>query len=183
MLTKLTDRLSKICPFEFKDLFNEFIDPVSTIRNAMDHINARIDNLSERKGPVIPISGAISFTIPEFHLRENQSQSIVAGVNIITLFFGPLTHPSHQTPIPNPSVDGIMMPFGPIIFHAFDNSINLNRLINALDYFCDFMDSTYKDYIFNIIDDHSLKTGISVAKLKAPQVSMPKIEAKIKFDE
>ena len=107
-------------------LTQAFLDassPATKLRNDMDHLADKLDNLSKRKGLRLPVFGCLSYYYSaEPGADEGYTVTIMSGA----------LHGDDLMPSVNPFNKHFTPPTGLFTFWAFDNELEFGRAIGAL---------------------------------------------------
>jgi hypothetical protein len=135
MLRKILERV----PLRSDGLAAKFIEKfeaVTFIRNAMDHLHQNINNVANKKGPVAPIFGAMSFcAITNDDVLSSVSDMgvpIISGCRVVTLTAGALTHPQHAFQVLSPAGRITEIPVGMFQFMAFEHRVDFSDMVADL---------------------------------------------------
>jgi hypothetical protein len=135
MLRKILER----APLDADGLAAKFIkkfEAVTFIRNAMDHLHQNINNVANKKGPISPIFGALSFcVITDDDISSSSSERdvpIIKGRTVVTLTAGALTHPQNNFQVVSPTGRHIEIPVGMFHFMAFEHRVDFSDMIMDL---------------------------------------------------
>jgi hypothetical protein len=134
MLRKLLERVSSDPDGKAVKFIQKF-EAVSFMRNAMDHFHQNIKNMANKKDPIPPIFGALSFCLvanDDLSSTDHDGTPVVKGCNVVTLTAGALTHPKHNFQTINPAGRLLELPVGGFQFMAFEHRVDLSDLMADL---------------------------------------------------
>jgi hypothetical protein len=130
MLRKLLERMNPITG-GLAATFIEKSEAATLIRNAMDHLHQKIQNIANKKDPMPPLFGALSFAVIG---NEDMSDSgtgpvVITGCKLVVLTAGALTHPTHRFQISSPPGRLTEIPLGMFQFTAFEHRIDVSEMM------------------------------------------------------
>jgi hypothetical protein len=184
MLRKLLGEL----PLSPEGPTRTFIDKyenVTLIRNAMDHLHDKLDNLTKSKKQSPPVFGALSYCVvaDDDFIELPDGTKMLAGCSVATLTAGSLTLNNHAWNIANPAGKKIEIPVGCFEFNAFDYTISFSELIEDLNALVAHYDTEIRRKVEDGIRAQAQERGIDADKvLKERGGGGFKILMKMKFD-
>jgi hypothetical protein len=134
MLRKLLERVFVLPDGEVAQFIKKF-ETVTFIRNVMDHLPQNINNVANKKQPIPPIFGALSFCSvadDDVSSIDNKGAPAIKGCSVVTLTAGALTHPKHNFQVVSPTGRIIELPVGGFQFMAFEYRVDLSDLMADL---------------------------------------------------
>jgi hypothetical protein len=135
MLRKILER-APLRPDGLAAKFSDKFEAVTLIRNAMDHLHQNINNVANKKGPISPIFGALSFcVITDDDVSSSISETgapIIKGCKVVTLTAGALTHPQNDFRVLSPAGRLTEIPVGMFQFMAFEHRVDFSDMIMDL---------------------------------------------------
>lgn len=142
--------------------FFKIIEPVSDMRNAMDHLPGKINNLADKKGRITPIYGVFSFGKPTL----DTNGIAIEYLEIYTMTAGSLTHKSHKwsiaTPLPGKIID---IPVGMFEFSAFDTTLDISALVRSLSLIVHMFDTKVRPKMEAKIRSAAKEQGLDAEKI------------------
>jgi hypothetical protein len=126
--------------------FIKKFETVTLIRNSMDHLHSNIKNVANKKSPLPPLFGALSFCMvgPEQIVAGEHGDTTIRGCRAMTITAGALTHPNHKFSLRNPMGRLIELPVGLFDFEAFEHRISFSELIADLRMLVEHYDTVVK---------------------------------------
>jgi hypothetical protein len=132
MLLKILERVPRR-PDGLTAQFIEKFEAVTSIRNAMDHLHHNINNIANKKGPIAPLFGALSFAVitndDVSSSTHHTGMPMVSGCRVVTLTAGALTHPKHAFQVLSPAGRISEIPVGMFQFTAFEHRVDFSDMI------------------------------------------------------
>jgi hypothetical protein len=157
MLRSLLQRLSKT-PHSDIDQFVEKTEPFTLVRNSMDHLSDRLDNMLKAKISKPPVFGAVSWIgITSENVRDHQ----LAGYTLWNVSSGTVVA-QPQWAIAPVGVREINSgePVSHFKFEAFDHFLDISELIEEIGRLVDHFEGIVKPRIEGNIREGAKKRGL-----------------------
>ena len=135
-------------------------------RNHMDHLHEMVDNLSKKKGHVLPLYGSVSFArIVEL------DQNGVKDVDLVVISAGTHHHEKSRLSVVNPLGREIEYPVGCFQLEAFDERVDLSSVAQRSHVIRSLFNTAIADDIRGQIESAAKAAGHDVAAALEPKVT------------
>jgi hypothetical protein len=158
---------------------------VTLVRNRMDHIHNQLKNIAEKKVPSPPLFGVLSFC----RVSEKDIERSIDGTFVmkrclgITIAASSLTHTKHDFQLINLTGKSLEIPNGMFEFQAFENIIEISKLIKDLNKVVDHFETFVKPRIEERIRVAATEKGLDPEQVLNERLGRYKVEVVYAFDE
>lgn len=132
----------------FSQALIDAAQPATSLRNAMDHLAANLDNLSKQKGLKPPLFGSLSY------FYAPNAEAVAEGGHIVTIMSGAL-HGADSFPIVNPLNREFTLPTGLFTLSGFGHELDYGHAIGALRNWLRRVEATIENDIRSKLVEHA----------------------------
>lgn len=136
--------------------FLDVSDTATVLRNKMDHLNANLRNLAEKRGGRFPLFGALSYVF--------SNDDPATGGHLLTIASGALQG-SDVFPAVNPVGQSYTVPVGLLQLHAFDTSFEFSPALAALQDYVRINERRIEEQVRQAANAEASKGGRTVDEL------------------